>query len=435
MTMTAPITLITLAPGHFHAALLQKTMCAGVAPTVYVYAPAGPDVAAHLQRLEQFNTRAEQPTHWQPIVYTGEDYLETMLQQSAGQLVVIAGVNSRKTSYVHAAVQAGLHVLVDKPMCITPQGWQQLTDAFAAAQQRGVCIYDIMTARHEITSLLCRELVNTPSVFGTLSAGTPDAPAVVKHSTHHLYKQVDGRPLTRPAWYFDVAQQGEGIVDVTTHLVDMVLWECFPDQAIDYTRDVTMVSARRWPTVLSRAEFTQVTGLSTFPPGFRPGLDAQGGLPYSCNGEILFRVKGVYAKVMVQWDFEAPAGGGDTHASVMRGSTSTVRIRQGAAPHYRPEVYVEPTIPGAMEDIGKALRQTVLGLQRRYPGVDMQWHAGEWQISIPEVYRIGHEAHFSQVFTKYVQYLQHGTMPAWEVPNMLTKYFITTQGLRLAEPH
>ena len=429
------ITVMTLDPGHFHAALLQKTMCAGVSPRVYVYAPAGPDVEAHLQRLEQFNTRPEQPTHWHPIVYTGPDYVATMLKQAPGNLVVISGVNSRKTGYVHTAVQAGFHVLVDKPMCITTQGWQQLKDAFAAAQQRGLSIYDIMTARHEITSLLFREVVNTPRVFGTLQSGSADDPAVVKHSAHHLYKYVAGRPLTRPAWYFDVAQQGEGIVDVTTHLVDVVLWECFPDQAIDYATDVTMVSARRWPTVISRAGFTKVTGLSAFPAMLQPALDAQGSLPYSCNGEIVFRVKGIYAKVMVQWDFEAPEGEGDTHASTTRGTKSIVRIRQGKAQNYRPEVYIEPTRPGDMEEVGVALRQTVAALQSRYPGVGLQRHAHEWQITVPEVSRIGHEAHFGRVFEKYVQYLQHGTMPAWEVPNMLTKYFITTQGLLLAEQH
>ena len=33
------IRLITLDPGHFHAALVQKTMYDGVSRTVYVYAP------------------------------------------------------------------------------------------------------------------------------------------------------------------------------------------------------------------------------------------------------------------------------------------------------------------------------------------------------------------------------------------------------------
>ena len=47
-------------------------------------------------------------------------------------------------------------------------------------------------------------------------------------SVHHFSKIVAGAPLKRPQWFFDVRQQGEGIVDVTTHLVDLVQWEAFP---------------------------------------------------------------------------------------------------------------------------------------------------------------------------------------------------------------
>ncbi len=42
--------LITLDPGHFHAGLIQKEMYPGVAETVHVYAPLGPDLLAHLGR-------------------------------------------------------------------------------------------------------------------------------------------------------------------------------------------------------------------------------------------------------------------------------------------------------------------------------------------------------------------------------------------------
>ena len=38
------VKLMTLDPGHFHAALVQKTMYDQVAPEVFVFAPDGPDV-------------------------------------------------------------------------------------------------------------------------------------------------------------------------------------------------------------------------------------------------------------------------------------------------------------------------------------------------------------------------------------------------------
>jgi hypothetical protein len=52
--MTA-VRLVTLEPGHFHAALVQKEMYPGVDPTVHVYAALGPDLLAHLGRIAGFN--------------------------------------------------------------------------------------------------------------------------------------------------------------------------------------------------------------------------------------------------------------------------------------------------------------------------------------------------------------------------------------------
>jgi len=40
-TDSSLVRLITLAPGHFHAALLQKSMYEGVDSTVQVFAPDG----------------------------------------------------------------------------------------------------------------------------------------------------------------------------------------------------------------------------------------------------------------------------------------------------------------------------------------------------------------------------------------------------------
>jgi hypothetical protein len=44
------VRLITLDPGHFHAALFQKEMLPGIARQVHVYAPFGPDLLLHLNR-------------------------------------------------------------------------------------------------------------------------------------------------------------------------------------------------------------------------------------------------------------------------------------------------------------------------------------------------------------------------------------------------
>ena len=56
------VKLITLDPGHFHAALVQKNMYDQVNPEVFVYAPKGADLNEHLKKIEGYNTRAQNPT-------------------------------------------------------------------------------------------------------------------------------------------------------------------------------------------------------------------------------------------------------------------------------------------------------------------------------------------------------------------------------------
>ncbi|KAK6020173.1 putative esterase, partial [Ostertagia ostertagi] len=225
------VKLITLDPGHFHAGLVQKTMYDQVDSNVYVYAPAGDDLRLHLDRINAYNTRPENPTRWNEVVYTGDDYFEKMLAEKKGNTVVLAGNNRKKTDYIMGALDAGLNVLADKPMVINSTGFNRLKSAFEKAKEKDLLLYDIMTERFEITSVLQRELSQLPGIFGTLEEGSATAPSVVMESGHC-------RVLTRPAWFLDADQQGQGIVDVTTHLVDLVQWECFPEQAIDYTKDI-----------------------------------------------------------------------------------------------------------------------------------------------------------------------------------------------------
>src|SRR5690606_1938313 len=73
------IKLITLDPGHFHSALVQKSMYPDVDSVVHVYAPKGEELESHLKLIEQYNTNAENPTHWKEEVYIGDDYFEKML--------------------------------------------------------------------------------------------------------------------------------------------------------------------------------------------------------------------------------------------------------------------------------------------------------------------------------------------------------------------
>jgi predicted dehydrogenase len=427
---SARFRLITLDPGHFHAALVQKFMYPDVDPLVRVYAPAGDDLQEHLQRVARFNTRPDHPTEWREQVYAGPDFLEKMLAEKAGNVVVLAGNNARRTGYILRSVQAGLNVLADKPMVIIPAELPRLRQAFAAAASNHVLLSDIMTERYEITTVLQRDLSQRPAVFGELVKGSANDPAIIMESVHYFSKVVAGTPLKRPAWAFDVRQQGEGIVDVSTHLVDLVQWAAFPDRPLSPT-DASVTDARRWNTPISRQQFEQVTGLNNF-PGFLQNDVKDGVLQVCANGEFTWRLRDVYAKVSVVWDFQPPPGGNDTFQSIMRGTRSRLVIRQGAEQEFKPVLYVEKTSGTEDQALAAAVAAAIGDLQAKYPGIGVQMEGKTWRVTVPDQYDVGHEAHFSQVTGNYLKCLRDGRLPDWEVPNMLTKYATIMQAYELS---
>jgi predicted dehydrogenase len=425
------VKLITLDPGHFHAALIQKKMYETVDPVVHVYAPEGKDVMDHLGRIDGYNKRSENPTSWVEKLYTGPDYLTRMIREKAGNVVIISGNNARKTEYINEAVKAGINVLADKPMVITSQGFPLLEEAFRVAAENGVLLYDIMTERYEITTILQRELSMIPEIFGKLTEGTADDPSITKESVHHFFKYVSGNPLIRPAWFFDIRQQGEGIADVTTHLVDLIQWEAFPDKIIDRT-DVEMISARRWTTNLSPGQFNLVTGLTSYPEYLNEYIKDSLLQVYS-NGDMIYKIRGICAKVSVTWNFQAPEGTGDTHYSIMKGSRCNLIIQQGKEQEYRPVLYIILPANENQDSFQQDLSEKFKTIAARYPGVRLtRLDQRKWMVDIPDNYKVGHEEHFGQVTEKFLKYSQDGQLPDWEVPNMITKYYTITRALDLA---
>ena len=416
----APVKLITLDPGHFHAALVQKTQLDGVDAEVHVYAPAGPELDRHLALIDGFNTRADKPTAWRTKLHTGPDFLERLLAEKPGNVVVISGNNARKSRYILECVKAGLNVLADKPMAIDPDGLKLLEEAYRVAAEKKLLLLDIMTERHEITTLLQRELSRFPGVFGTLDRGTPEDPSVTKESVHHFSKLVNGAPLQRPPWFFDPTQQGEAIVDVTTHLVDLVQWECFSGEVIR-TGEAKVLSAKRWDTQVTREQFTKATRIDDFPDYLKPLVGADGVLRTPANGAFTYTLRGVHARVSVLWNFEAPAGAGDTHDSLLRGTKASLHIRQGKEQGYKPVLYIEPRATPD-EAWKKSLDEAVATLGKSYPGIALKDLGGRWEVVVPDSYKVGHEAHFGQVTTDFIRYLRGEAVPDWEVPNTLAKY-------------
>ncbi len=446
MTISAPepIRLITLDPGHFHAALFYKQPLADVSDTVHVYAPLDRDLLFYLERVVQFNSRADHHTNWKLEVHTGPDFLERVLTERPGNVVVVSGRNQGKIDRVKSLLDRGLNVLADKPWIIEVEDLPKLEAALDTAAARGVVGYDAMTQRFEITCLLQKELVNDRAIFGDCLPGSAAEPAVRMESVHYLLKEVAGVPSRRPAWFFDVRQQGEGLADVGTHLADLVQWILFPDQSIQYESEIRVLDAARWPTPLTREQFQRVTGEPGFPDDLTPFLRPSGGgasassgegtvLDYNANNSVLYTIHGVHVSLTVRWEFAPAPGVNDSETAIFRGTKARVEVRQGAEEHYRAEVYVVPNEAAEMAELARALQRRIDLLQGVYSGLAFEQEAGRLRLRIPDQYRVGHEEHFGLLTRQFLRYVRvPASVPAWEKPNMLAKYYVTTKGVGLA---
>jgi predicted dehydrogenase len=345
-------------------------------------------------------------------------------------VAVLSGRNRPKIDLIRLAVEAGMHVLADKPWIIEDADLPKLTATLEKASQLGLVVHDMMTERHEITSILQREIVDDLELFGIIEEGNPQNPGVFMESIHYLKKQVAGSPLRRPGWFFDVSEQGESLADVGTHLVDLAMWMLFTHDPIDFTKEINILDARRWPTSLELKQFEAITGLPRFPIDVVPWLN-NGRLEYFCNNQVVYTIRNIHVRLDVLWDYEAPAGGGDTHNAVFRGTRCSAIVRQAGGK--LPELFVVPNSVESKQVVRDRLSKRIDAWQADYPGIRLIAVGDEFHVHIPDVYRNGHEAHFAEVTGEFLRYLHSPELvPDWERPHLLAKYFTTTSGVALA---
>ena len=308
-------------------------------------------------------------------------------------------------------------------MVIVPDDLPKLEAAFADAKRKNVLLYDIMTERFEIATMLQKAFSQQPALFGTLEKGTPEDPAISKISVHNFSKVVAGSQLKRPQWFFDPKQQGAGIVDVMTHLVDLVQWEAFPDVTLSKVRCEGVEGASLDDRAHARAvrPSDRCKGVPRVSCALREGrcperagerrddVHAEGS-PRAHVGDVGLR---------------GAAGAGDTHYSLMKGTKASLIIKQGKEQSFKPTLYVERADQAS-------LRAAVADVAKTYPGIDVKAEGNHFVITVPEKYHNGHEAHFGQVTENFLKYVRDGKLPSWEVPNMIVKYATIMQAYEMS---
>jgi predicted dehydrogenase len=417
-------TLVVLNPGHFHAALTLRKAHPRLNDDVYVYAEDGPDVEAFMHIVQTFNQRATDSTRWKLHVYRGADHFERLRTERRGDVVIIAGRNDSKMRSIHRLHADGFLVLGDKPWLINASELALLRATVATPP----LAMDIMTERHEAATRVQKALAQRPEIFGHFRTGGAE-PALHIQSVHHLYKLVNRQPLLRPVWFFDVAAQGEGIIDVTTHLADLAQWITGDGEPFDYDRDVELLSARQWPTEVPRDLFVRITGLNDFTDALRDNV-IDGTLQYLCNAEVSYRLRHIPVRIESLWHLAIPEGGGDTHYAIARGTKADLVIEQGPGTRFVTELSVRPL--AGHEHYARLLAAAVASLQGAFPGLGFEPVGATFRITIPPALRTTHEEHFAAVLEEFLGYIDGNPPPRALGPDLVSKYTLLARAAEVS---
>ena len=311
-------------------------------------------------------------------MHESDDPERTLVTERRGAIVVLAGRNRPKLGTIARLHAAGFHVLADKPWLTDRAALPDLERASAGWP----LAMDIMTFRHEVVAGLTGRVAALPELFGDFDTSA-DEPAIDVRSVHHLLKVVNGAPLRRPAWYYDTRVQGDGLVDIQSHMTDQTQWLAGDGTELDYRRDFELTGAERWATPVPLDLFRTSTGLEDFPEPLRERVEA-GVLALACNGEIRYRLRGIPVRQRAEWGQREPDGGGDAHGATVRGTDATIVARRGPETGFRAELHVAPREPGPRFDA--RLDEALSAWGRDLPGLARRPSPVGQEIVIPDVH-------------------------------------------------
>ncbi len=420
------ITFIVVQPQHFHAALTQKSMPPGVDENIYLYAASQNDVEGYLRLINQYNDRLLQPTSWKIKPHYGADFITAFERGPKADAVILAGNNGAKITYIEKSVNNGLHVFADKPLVINAEGYDKLVDIFHQTSLNNLIVYDMMTERFETKNQIIQRLIQNKNLSGGWKLDDGE-PAIKFNSTHYFLKTVSGAPLIRPNWVFDTAQQGEGLVDVSTHYIDLVQWLVCHQETLDPQKDILFKESSRWNTVLSLSQYQKITGEKEFAYFLRPQVSDGDRLNVASNGILEYSLKGVPVEIKIQWHAESQHGEGDELLATYRTNNFTLTVQPDE--NGRSNIFIKPnnTTLTFERDLQKALNET------GWDGLSLENNEGLLKIVIPEKHMLNHEEHFAKVVEQFLAYVKLRKLPDWEQSFMLSKYYLTTLALSKAK--
>ncbi|MFI6348446.1 Gfo/Idh/MocA family protein [Streptomyces sp. NPDC050560] len=129
-----------------------------------------------------------------------------LLADHGPDVVMVAGIYAQRARAVIDALEAGAHVLADKPLCTTLDDLDAIEEA---AARTGRTVSLLLEKRHYPETVAARQL---------LARGELGELATVAASGPHKLRRAQ-----RPAWFLDRRSYGGIISDLAVHDIDLVL--------------------------------------------------------------------------------------------------------------------------------------------------------------------------------------------------------------------
>ena len=166
------------------------------------------------------------------ITLTHDDYRELLAEVDC-DAVAVGDYYARRGEILLAALEAGRHVIADKPLCTRLDELDRIAEL---SRTRKLCVGCQLDMRDRGTSLTARKLLQHGAIG--------EVQTVTFLGQHPLMYG------SRPGWYFEPGQHGGTINDIAIHAVDMIRWATG-------RRIVEVVAARAWNTGRVPCDFFQ----------------------------------------------------------------------------------------------------------------------------------------------------------------------------------
>jgi predicted dehydrogenase len=140
------------------------------------------------------------------VTLTHRDY-DAMLAEVDCDAVAFGDVYGARGQQIIAALQAGRHVIGDKPLCTR---LDELDRIATLAEQKTLAVGCMLDLRGRGTFLAMRQAIADGAIG--------EVHTVTFLGQHPLL------PQSRPGWYFQPGQQGGTINDIAIHALDLIPW-------------------------------------------------------------------------------------------------------------------------------------------------------------------------------------------------------------------